>query len=130
MKFLTLADWTGMVESKVFAATYKSYGLATVRYPVLKLPRASSHWRTGVAFRCPSCGRQSQGLVVIGSIVWIKIVKIRKWKKSGPRMARSYGHSSRIRQVKHDRWLRPKSFGAWLRLGSSFDVFIEGREMV
>ena len=27
MKFLTLADWTGMVETELFAQTYKSYGL-------------------------------------------------------------------------------------------------------
>lgn len=37
MKFLTLADWTGMVETELFAPTYKSYGLATVRYPVLEI---------------------------------------------------------------------------------------------
>jgi DNA polymerase III alpha subunit len=37
MKFLTLADWTGMVETELFASTYKSYGLATVRYPVLEI---------------------------------------------------------------------------------------------
>ena len=37
MKFLTLADWTGIVETELFAATYKSYGLATVRYPVLEI---------------------------------------------------------------------------------------------
>ena len=37
MKFLTLADWTGMVETELFAHTYKSYGLATVRYPVLEV---------------------------------------------------------------------------------------------
>lgn len=37
MKFLTLADWTGMVETELFAKTYKSYGLATVRYPVLEI---------------------------------------------------------------------------------------------
>jgi DNA polymerase III alpha subunit len=37
MKFLTLADWTGMVETELFAATYRSYGLATVRYPVLEV---------------------------------------------------------------------------------------------
>ena len=36
MKFLTLADWTGMVETELFAQTYKSYGLATVRNPVWK----------------------------------------------------------------------------------------------
>ncbi len=37
MKFLTLCDWTGMVETELFAATYRSYGLATVRYPVLEI---------------------------------------------------------------------------------------------
>jgi len=37
MKFLTLCDWTGMVETELFAATYKAYGLATVRYPVLEI---------------------------------------------------------------------------------------------
>jgi error-prone DNA polymerase len=37
MKFLTLADWTGMVETELFAQTYRSYGLATVRYPVLEI---------------------------------------------------------------------------------------------
>jgi DNA polymerase III alpha subunit len=37
MKFLTLADWTGMVETELFAQTYKTYGLVTVRYPVLEI---------------------------------------------------------------------------------------------
>lgn len=37
MKFLTIADWTGMIETELFARTYKSYGLATVRYPVLEI---------------------------------------------------------------------------------------------
>lgn len=37
MKFLTIADWTGIVETELFADTYRSYGLATVRYPVLEL---------------------------------------------------------------------------------------------
>jgi len=37
MKFLTLADWTGMVETELFAPTYRSYGLATIRYPVLEV---------------------------------------------------------------------------------------------
>lgn len=37
MKFLTLADWTGMVETELFAQTYRSYGLATIRYPVLEI---------------------------------------------------------------------------------------------
>jgi DNA polymerase III alpha subunit len=37
MKFLTLADWTGMVETELFARTHKNYGLATVQYPVLEV---------------------------------------------------------------------------------------------
>jgi DNA polymerase III alpha subunit len=37
MKFLSLSDKTGIVETELFAATYKSYGLATVRYPVLEI---------------------------------------------------------------------------------------------
>jgi DNA-directed DNA polymerase III PolC len=37
MKFLTLVDWTGIVETELFAATYRNYGLATVRYPVLEI---------------------------------------------------------------------------------------------
>jgi DNA polymerase III alpha subunit len=37
MKFLSLADWTGIIETELFAKTYRSYGLATVRYPVLEI---------------------------------------------------------------------------------------------
>jgi DNA polymerase III alpha subunit len=37
MKFLSLADWTGIVETELFAQTYRSYGLATIRYPVLEI---------------------------------------------------------------------------------------------
>jgi error-prone DNA polymerase len=37
MKFLSIADWTGIVETELFARTYRSYGLATVRYPVLEI---------------------------------------------------------------------------------------------
>src|SRR5262245_24965892 len=56
LKVLTLADWTGMVETELFAQTYKSYGLATVRYPVLKSKRASNHSRTRTVFPCAYCG--------------------------------------------------------------------------
>ena len=37
MKFLTIADRTGIIETELFAQTYKTYGLATVRYPVLQI---------------------------------------------------------------------------------------------
>jgi len=50
MKFLTLADWTGMVETELFAATYKSYGLATVRYPVLEITARVEGFENGRGF--------------------------------------------------------------------------------
>jgi len=37
MKFITIADWTGVIETELFARTYRSYGLNTVRYRVLEI---------------------------------------------------------------------------------------------
>ena len=50
MKFLTLADWTGIVETELFAQTYKSYGLATVRYPVLEVTATVEPFENGRGF--------------------------------------------------------------------------------
>jgi DNA polymerase III alpha subunit len=50
MKFLTLADWTGMVETELFAQTYKSYALATVRYPVLEVTATVEPFDNGRGF--------------------------------------------------------------------------------
>jgi DNA polymerase III alpha subunit len=50
MKFLTLADWTGMVETELFAQTYRSYGLATVRYPVLEITATVESFENGRGF--------------------------------------------------------------------------------
>lgn len=50
MKFLTLADWTGMVETELFAQTYKNYGLATVRYPVLEITATVEPFENGRGF--------------------------------------------------------------------------------
>src|SRR5712671_1257349 len=50
MKFLTLADWTGMVETELFAQTYRSYGLATVRYPVLEIVATVEPFENGRGF--------------------------------------------------------------------------------
>jgi hypothetical protein len=58
MKFLTLADWTGIVETELFAQTYKNYGLATVRYPVLEVT-AMVELRMAVDFRCVCCELES-----------------------------------------------------------------------
>jgi DNA polymerase III alpha subunit/nucleotidyltransferase/DNA polymerase involved in DNA repair len=37
MKFLTIADRTGIIETELFARTYQSYGLNTIRYRVLEI---------------------------------------------------------------------------------------------
>ena len=50
MKFLTLADWTGMVETELFAQKYRSYGLATVRYPVLEVEAKVEPFENGRGF--------------------------------------------------------------------------------
>ena len=50
MKFLSLADWTGIVETELFADTYKNYGLATVRYPVLEIEARVEPYENGRGF--------------------------------------------------------------------------------
>ncbi len=50
MKFLTLADRTGIVETELFAASYRSYGLATVRYPVLEVEATVEPFQSGRGF--------------------------------------------------------------------------------
>jgi DNA polymerase III alpha subunit len=50
MKFLTLADKTGIVETELFASTYRSYGLATVRYPVLEVTARVEPYENGRGF--------------------------------------------------------------------------------
>jgi DNA-directed DNA polymerase III PolC len=62
MKFLSLADWTGMVETELFAQTYKSYGLATVRHPVLEVKARVEPFENGRGFslRVLSAGKPRQ----------------------------------------------------------------------
>lgn len=50
MKFLSLADWTGIVETELFAPTYQSYGLAAVRYPVLEVEARVEPFENGQGF--------------------------------------------------------------------------------
>jgi len=50
MKFLSLADWTGIVETELFAQTYKSYGLTTIRYPVLEIRARVEPFENGHGF--------------------------------------------------------------------------------
>ena len=40
----------GMVETELFAQTYKSYGLATVRYPVLEVTATVEPFENGRGF--------------------------------------------------------------------------------
>lgn len=50
MKFLTLADWTGMVETELFAPTYRTYGPVTLRYPVLEVTGKVEPFENGCGF--------------------------------------------------------------------------------
>ena len=50
MKFLSIADWTGIIETELFAQTYRSYGLATVRYPVLEVEAKVEPFENGRGF--------------------------------------------------------------------------------
>ncbi len=50
MKFLTLCDPTGMVETELFAQTYKYHALATVRYPVLEITATVEPFENGKGF--------------------------------------------------------------------------------
>ncbi len=47
MKFLTIADWTGIIETELFARTYQSYGLNTVRYRVLEITAVVEPFENG-----------------------------------------------------------------------------------
>jgi DNA-directed DNA polymerase III PolC len=50
MKFLSLADWTGIVETELFADAYKNYALATIRYPVLEVEARVEPYENGKGF--------------------------------------------------------------------------------
>ena len=47
MKFITIADHTGIVETELFARTYKSYGLNTIRYRVLEIEASVEPFENG-----------------------------------------------------------------------------------
>ena len=50
MKFMTLADRTGIVETELFADTYRSYGTVPVRYPVLEVHATVEPYENGRGF--------------------------------------------------------------------------------
>ena len=47
MKFRCLADWTGIAETELFPQTFKSYELATVRYPVVEVTATIKPFENG-----------------------------------------------------------------------------------
>ncbi len=50
MKFITIADRTGIAETELFARTYRSYGLNTVRYRVLEITATVEPFENGRGF--------------------------------------------------------------------------------
>ena len=72
MKFLTLADWTGIVETELFAPTYRSYGLATVRYPVLEVTATVEPFENGRGFSCACCTPESHGRLGLWTVVTLQ----------------------------------------------------------
>jgi DNA-directed DNA polymerase III PolC len=50
MKFMTIADRTGMAETELFARTYRAYGLNTVRYRVLEVTATVEPFENGRGF--------------------------------------------------------------------------------
>ena len=47
MKFLSLADRSGIVKTELFAEPYRSYGAVTVRYPVLEVEATVEPYENG-----------------------------------------------------------------------------------
>jgi DNA polymerase-3 subunit alpha len=47
MKFITIADRTGIAETELFAKTYRSFGLNTVRYRVLEVTAVVEPFESG-----------------------------------------------------------------------------------
>ena len=37
MKFISICDRSGIVECEIFAAAYRAWGIATVRFPVVQV---------------------------------------------------------------------------------------------
>jgi DNA-directed DNA polymerase III PolC len=50
MKFMSIADRTGIVETEMFADSYRSHALATIRYPVLEITATVEPFENGRGF--------------------------------------------------------------------------------
>lgn len=50
MKFLTICDYSGMVECELFADTYRKFGINTLRYPVVELTATVMPYDNGLGY--------------------------------------------------------------------------------
>jgi len=48
MKFITIADRTGIIECELFAATFRRFGLATVQFPVVEVEAVVTPFDNGL----------------------------------------------------------------------------------
>ena len=64
VKSLSRADWTGIVETELFAKTYKIYDVATVRYPVLEFEAKIEPFENGRGFTLRALAARKPRLVV------------------------------------------------------------------
>ena len=72
---MSLADWTGIIETELFADTYKNYGLATVRYPVLEVTATVEPFENGRGFslRVLRAGKPRQKPDMVSSNVGLSV---------------------------------------------------------
>jgi len=50
MKFISVCDYSGIVECELFAQTYRAFGIQTVRYPVVEITARVSQYDGGVGY--------------------------------------------------------------------------------
>ncbi len=48
MKFITLCDYTGIIECEIFAQTFRRFGLETVRHPILEVEARVTPFESGL----------------------------------------------------------------------------------
>ena len=65
MKFISICDYTGIIECEIFAGAYRAYGLATIRYPVVEVTAEVAPFdnRTGFTLRVLRVGKPRQKAV-------------------------------------------------------------------
>jgi DNA polymerase III alpha subunit len=48
MKFITICDYTGIIECEIFAQTYRRFGLETVRHPIVEIESRVTPFESGL----------------------------------------------------------------------------------